>query len=349
MKILIIGGTIFLGRYLVEAAQARGHEVTLFNRGRHNSELFPEVEKLRGDRSVNLDALRGREWDAVIDTCGFTPAPVRATAQLLAERVAHYTFVSSISVYANFPPEGLDETQLTGTITDELAAEAEHFEIGDRATAVSYGELYGPLKARCEQTVADALPGRSLITRPGLIVGPHDYTDRFTYWPARVARGGEVLAPGRPERVVRVIDVRDFADWNIRMAETQQTGIFNASGADGLTMGELLDECKAVSRSDAHFNWVSEEFLQAQGVGAWVELPLWLPEEYSGIFMARNDKAIAAGLTFRPLDETIRDTLDWVVTRPADAEWHAGLKHEREQEILRAWRERQKPDTAQPA
>jgi 2'-hydroxyisoflavone reductase len=347
MKILIIGGTIFLGRYLVEAAQSRGHEVTLFNRGRHNSELFPEVEKLRGDRRENLDALRGRSWDAVIDTCGFTPGTVRASAQLLAERVAHYTFISSISVYASFPLDGFDEEQLTGTITDKLAAEAEHFDIGDRATAISYGELYGPLKARSEKAVTDVLPDRSLIIRPGLVVGPHDYTDRFTYWPARVARGGEVLAPGRPRRPVRVIDARDLADWNIRMAEAQQTGIFNAGGADGLTMEGLLDECKAVSRSDAHFNWASEEFLKAQGVGAWVELPLWLPEEYNGVIMARNDRAIAAGLTFRPLADTIRDTLDWVAGLPADYEWRAGLKHEHEQEILRAWRESQKPGSAQ--
>lgn len=337
MKILIIGGTVFLGRHLVEAAQARGHEVTLFNRGLHNPELFPEVEKLRGDRPLDLDALRGRRWDAVIDTCGYTPGAVRASAQLLADAIAHYTFISSISVYANFLLDGYDETQLVGTITDSLAEEAEHFEIGDRATAVSYGELYGPLKARCERAVEETLPGRTLVIRPGLIVGPNDSTDRFTYWPARVARGGEVLAPGQPQRTVRVIDARDLADWNIRMAEANQTGTFNAGGADGLTMSQLLDDCKAVGRSDATFTWVSEEFLQAHGVGAWIELPLWVPEEYNGIFAASNDKAVANGLTFRPLADTIGDTLDWLVTRPADVEWRAGLKPEREEELLRAW------------
>lgn len=342
MKILIIGGTVFLGRYLVESALARGHEVTLFNRGRHGAELFPEVEKLRGDRHTNLDALRGRRWDAVIDTCGYTPATVRASAQLLADAVEHYTFISSVSVYASFPLAGFDENQFVGTITDELAEEAERFEIEDRATALTYGELYGPLKARCEQAVMDAMPGRSLVIRPGVIVGPHEYSDRLTYWVHRVAQGGEVLAPGRPERGVRFIDARDLAEWNIRMAETNGTGIFNASGADGLTMGQVLDECKTVSRSDASFVWASEEFLLEHGVGTWVEMPLWATEEYNGIFAARNDKAASFGLTFRPLAATISDTLNWAVARSANVEWHAGLKPKRERELLRAWHESRK-------
>lgn len=340
MKILIIGGTVFVGRYLVEAALKRGHEVTLFNRGLHDSGLFPEVERLRGDRRSNLDVLGGRRWDVVIDTCGYTPGAVRATAQQLADSVEHYTFISSISVYANFPLAGFDEDEPVGTITGEQVAEAESFETRDRATAVSYGELYGPLKARCEQAVMETLPGRALVIRPGLIVGPDDYTDRFTYWPARVARGGEVLAPGQANRSVRMIDVRDLAGWNIRMAEDKQTGTFNASGADGLTMGQLLDECKAVSRSEASFTWVSEEFLLAQGAQLWSEVPLWIPEEANGIFAANNDKAMASGLTFRPLSDTVRDTLEWSATRPADVAWRAGLKPEREQEILRAWHDR---------
>lgn len=340
MKILIIGGTVFLGRYLVEAAQARGHEVTLFNRGMHSPELFPDVEKLRGNRNSNLDALRGRRWDVAIDTCGYTPRTVGASAQLLADAVEHYTFISSISVCAEFPLSGHDESEPVGTITDEQADEAESFDTGGRPTAVSYGEMYGPLKARCERAVEETLPGRALVIRPGLIVGPHDYSDRFTYWPYRVAQGGEVLAPGRPERHVRVIDVRDLAEWNIRLAEERRTGTFNASGADGMTMGQLLNECKATSASDAVFTWASEEFLLEQGVGAWGEMPLWIPEEHNGIFAARNDKAIASGLTFRPLSETIRATLEWLDTRPADQEWKAGLKPEREREILRAWHNR---------
>jgi 2'-hydroxyisoflavone reductase len=339
VKILIIGGTVFLGRYLVEAALARGHEVTLFNRGLHNADLFPDVEKLRGDRHANLDALRGRRWDAVIDTCGYTPGSVGASARLLADAVEHYTFISSVSVYASFPLAGFDETQAVGTITDAQAEEAEGFETGERATAVSYGKWYGPLKARSEQAVIKTLPGRALVIRPGLIVGPHDYSDRFTYWPARVAQGGEVLAPGRPGCSIRVIDVRDLAEWNIRMTEEQLTGIYNASGEDGLTMGQLLDDCQRVSHSDATFTWVSDEFLLSQGVKAWSEVPLWFPDADNDIFAARNDRAKATGLTFRPLAETVRDTLEWVVARPADVEWRAGLKREREQEVLRAWHE----------
>jgi 2'-hydroxyisoflavone reductase len=337
VQILIIGGTVFVGRYLVEAALERGHEVTLFNRGLHSADLFPEVERLRGDRHGEMDALKGRRWDVVLDTCGYTPGTVRASAQLLADRVEHYTFISTISVYANFPLAGFDESYPVGTITDEQAEDADSFDTGGRPTAVSYGEIYGPLKARSERAVEEALPGRSLIIRPGLIVGPHDYTDRFTYWPHRVALGGEVLAPGRPERRVRMIDVRDLAAWNIRMAEARQTGVFNASGADGLTMGQLLTECVTTSRSDATLTWVSEEFLLAQGAGPWQEVPLWVTEEHNGIFAARNDRAADAGLTFRPIADTIRDTLQWAATRPADHTWLAGLKPAREQELLRAW------------
>lgn len=340
MKLLIIGGTVFLGRYLVEAALSRGHEVTLFNRGLHNADLFPEVERLRGNRHSNLDALRGRRWDVVIDTCGYTPGAVRASAQLLADAVEHYTFISSISVYASFLLAGFDESAPVGTITDAQTTEAESFDTGERPTAYSYGELYGPLKARCEQAVAETLPGRTLVIRPGLIVGPHDYSDRFTYWPYRVSQGGEVLAPGRPERMVRVIDVRDLAEWNIRMSEERHEGTYNASGADGLTMKQVLDDCKATSGSDAQFTWVDDEFLVAQGAEGWGEVPLWVPEDEHSIFAARNDKAIANGLTFRPMADTIRATLEWVSTRPADVEWSAGLKPEREQQFLRAWHER---------
>lgn len=339
MKLLIIGGTVFVGRYLVEAALSRGHEVTLFNRGLHDAGLFPEVERLRGDRRANLDVLRGRRWDAVIDTCGYTPGAVGASARLLADAVEHYTFISSVSVYAKFPAAGFDETEAVGIITDEQAEEAEGFETSERPTAFSYGDRYGPLKARSEQALIEALGERSLIIRPGLIVGPNDYSDRFTYWPARVARGGEVLAPGQPGRFIRVIDVRDLAEWNIRMAEARHAGIFNASGADGLTMGQLLDECKQTSGSDAIFTWINDEFLLAQGVAPWSEVPLWFPDSDNDVLAAQNDRAIAAGLTFRPLADTVRDTLEWASARPADVEWRAGLKPEREREVLRAWHE----------
>ncbi len=209
MKLLVLGGTVFLGRHLVEAATARGHSVTLFNRGQHNPELYPEVEKLRGDRDSDLSALQGRRWDAVIDTCGYLPRAVRASAELLADAVDHYTFISSISVYADFHTPAMDESAPVGTLADETVEEVT-------------GETYGPLKALCEQAAERALPGRVLNIRPGLIVGPHDPTDRFTYWPVRVARGGEVLAPGRPHVPVQVIDGRDLAEWTVRMVEARQ-------------------------------------------------------------------------------------------------------------------------------
>ncbi|HVF87768.1 MAG TPA: NAD-dependent epimerase/dehydratase family protein [Pyrinomonadaceae bacterium] len=337
MKILIIGGTIFLGRHLIEAALARGHQVTIFNRGQHNPDLYPEIEKLRGDRSGDLTALRGRRWDAVIDTCGYVPGVVLKSAELLADAVEHYTFISSCSVYANFDLAGTDENAPVKTITSEQLHEAEKIETGERATALIYGEMYGALKALCERAAEEAMPGRVLNVRAGLLVGAHDYSDRFTYWVRRVAEGGEVLAPGRPERRVRVIDVRDLAEWIVRIAETRQTGVFNATGAeDDLTMERLLGECRTVSGSDARFTWASEKVLLEQKVEAWSEMPLWLPEEYNGIFAVKNDKAIAAGLTLRPLADTISDTLAWDAARSPKAERRAGLKQERERQLLQS-------------
>ena len=325
MKLLMLGGTVFLGRHLVEAAQARGHAVTLFNRGQHNADLFPDVEKLRGDRKENLAALQGRSFDAVIDTCGFMPRVVRASAELLAEAVDHYTFISSISVYADVSVVGIDESAPVGKLADETVEEVTN-------------DAYGPLKALCEQAAERAMPGRVLSIRPGLIVGPHDPTDRFTYWPHRVAEGGEVLAPGRPERQVQCIDVRDLAEWTLRMVEARHTGVYNATGPDyPLTMGQVLEECQRQSGSDARFTWVDEQRLLAAGAGPWIELPLWIPEddpEHRGFAAINCSKAFAAGLTFRPLAETVRDTLAWDATRPADVERRAGLKPEREAHYL---------------
>lgn len=337
MKLLILGGTQFLGRHLVEAAAGRGHELTLFNRGTHNPELFPEVEKLRGDRDGGLDALRGRSWDAVVDTCGFVPRVVRDSAELLAGAVSLYVFISSISVYADFSRHVEDEGAPVGTLADESVEEVT-------------GETYGPLKVLCERAVEQALPGRSLTIRPGLIVGPHDTTVRFVYWPRRVARGGEVLAPGSPEQRVQFVDARDLAEWTVRVVEEGRTGVFNANGPDyPLTMGGLLDECKAVTGSDARFEWVDEGFLLEAGVEPWSELPLWLPagDEKFRHFMSVNcDRAISAGLTFRPLAETIRDTFEWDEARedkspPADK---GGVptpdktpRPERERELLEEW------------
>ena len=330
---LVLGGTVFLGRALVEAALRRGHQVTLFNRGKSNPQLFPQVARLVGERGGDFSALQGGQWDAVIDTCGYVPRLVRNSAERLSRAVSHYTFISSLSVYASFSASGINESASVGILPDPLVEEVT-------------GETYGPLKALCEQAVLEALPGRTLVLRPGLIVGPHDPTDRFTYWPHRVAQGGAVLAPGRPERLVQVIDVRDLAEWTIRMIEAGSTGVYNADGpVQPLQMGELLAVCMEVSSSDAAFTWVSEAFLQAQKVGEWMEMPLWIPEsqpENTGFFAFDCSKAIAAGLTFRQLTETVRATLEWDATLPADRPLKAGITREREAELLSVWSSQQR-------
>lgn len=335
MKILILGGTVFLGRHLVEAALQRNHIVTLFNRGHHNADLFPAVEKLRGDRHTDLNQLRGRTWDAVIDTSGYLPSAVQKSAELLAGSVGHYTFISSGSVYADFSQKHLNENSPVARITAEQAVEAEQMSRGERETGATYKDFYGALKVLCEQAAERALPNKVLTVRAGLIVGSFDYTDRFGYWTRRVARGGDVLAPGDPARTVRTIDVRDLAEWNLRMLETGQTGIYNATGADNLTMQQFLDQCRATSSSDANFVWASERFLLEQNVQPWSEMPLWLPEEHNGIFNIANDRAINANLKFRALAETIKDTLIWQSENSPGSKFNQTLKPEREQELLR--------------
>lgn len=330
MRILILGGTVFLGRHLVTAAQIRGHTVTLFNRGQHSPDLFPDIEKLRGDRDGNLDALRGRRWDAAIDTSGYLPRVVRQSADLLKDAVGHYTFVSTMSVYADLSTVGITEA----SPTEELPA---HWE------ETQARELYGPLKAACEREVHAAFSDAAFIPRPGLIVGPFDPTNRFTYWPHRIAQGGAVLAPNAPDTQIRFnIDARDLAEWIIRATEAGTAGTYNAQGpAQSLTMGELLDTCRTVSGSDARFVWIDEQFLRDAGVKPWMELPLWLPAALNALHTARIDPALTAGLTFRPLADTVRDTLAWDKTQPADAPRPAGLAPEREQELLAAWRAKQ--------
>lgn len=325
MKILILGGTVFLGRALVEAAQSAGHTVTLFNRGHSNPGLFPQVERLVGDRNESLAALQDRRWDAAVDTNGYFPRQVRQMAGLLSTAVGHYTFISSLSVYADTSQPGLTETAPLAKLTDETVEQVT-------------GETYGPLKALCEQAANQSMPGRCLILRPGLIVGPNDPTDRFTYWPHRVAQGGKVLAPGRPDRRVQFIDVRDLAEWSLAMLEAGQQGVYNANGpAQPLTMGEVLESCRAASKNDARFTWASETYLLDQKVEPWSQMPLWVPEsdpELAGFFAFDSQKAIAAGLNFRPLAVTVRDTLAWDATRPAEHAWRAGISREREAELL---------------
>jgi 2'-hydroxyisoflavone reductase len=325
VDLLILGGTRFLGRHLARAALERGDRVTLFNRGVSGPGLFPEVEALRGDRGGDLSALRGRRWDAAIDTSGYLPREVRASAGLLAGTVGHYTFVSSISVYENFSRWGLDED------APVLAPPNPEPEEPD-------WERYGESKVGCERAAEAAMPGRTLVIRPGMIVGPHDYTNRFPYWCRRVAEGGEILAPGDPDRPVQLIDGRDLAGWMLRMAEERRTGVFNATGpAHEITMGGMLERIREATGSDARFVWASEEWLLGAGVKPWEELPLWVPEEMAGILSVSVYGAVGAGLAFRPLTRTVRDTLEGDAGGPS-AELAAGMTRGREGELLRAWR-----------
>ncbi len=345
MRLIILGGTVFLGRYLVEAAQARGHQVTLFNRGKSNPDLFPEVEQLHGDRKLDLSPLTGRTWDAVIDTCGYVPRVVRMSAEALAGSVGHYTFISSISAYASVAQPGLDESGEVARMTDATLEEVT-------------GETYGPLKVLCEEAVTEVFGDQppspnfqpsakppaqgALIIRPGLIVGPHDISDRFTYWPHRIAEGGEVLAPGDPVAPIQIIDVRDLAEWTVRLVEEGAGGSYNAVGPETpLTMCGILECCREVAGSDARFTWVPDAFLVEREVQPWMGLPLWIPDDPDsrGFNQVNVAKAIASGLTFRPLADTVRDTLSWDQTRSADHPWRAGIPREREAELLAAWRE----------
>jgi 2'-hydroxyisoflavone reductase len=329
MKILIIGGTRFLGRHLVHSALGRGHDVALFNRGLTNPDLFPQMETILGDREKDLAQLSGREWDAVIDTCGYVPRIVHLSALGLEGSVSRYVFISSISAYAGFGKVGIEESDPVGKMEDETVEEIT-------------GETYGPLKVLCEKVVQDTFDEGALIIRPGLIVGPYDPTDRFTYWPVRVARGGDVLAPEGPDARVQIIDARDLSDFIIKLIEEDASGIFNATGPDyELTMGAMLETCKQVSNSDADFKWASVEFLARHEVAPWSDMPVWIPntEEDAGFSRVDISKAIKAGLKFRPLEETVRDTLEWAATRPSDREWRAGLSAEKEEKVLAALKE----------
>lgn len=328
MKILVLGGTRFVGRHIVELALARGHAISLFNRGISNPELFPQVESLRGDREGDLGALEEGRWDAVIDTSGYLPRIVRASAERLVDSVSHYTFISTISVFADFSEVGIDEDSSLDTLEDESVEEVT-------------GETYGPLKARCEAVVREVYPGSALVIRPGLIVGPHDPTDRFTYWVHRVAQGGEVLAPGDPRSPVQFIDARDLAAWTLDLVATGESGTFNATGPeDPHTMAHFLGTCNEVSGSGGTFTWVPAEFLLENGVEPWSDMPLWMPQEsYRGLMQIDVQRAVSHGLQFRPLEETARDTLAWAAARSRDHEWQAGISTEREENLLEAWHE----------
>jgi 2'-hydroxyisoflavone reductase len=336
MKLLIIGGTRFVGRHLTSAALAREHEVTLFNRGNYATEFSNAVETIRGDRHGDLSELQGRRWDAVVDTCGMLPRSVKAAAETLSDSVDRYIFISTQNVYADISVPGVDESAPLTTLTSEQLDRANAM---DTSGQPAYAELYGGLKALCEQAAEAALPGRVLTIRPGLIVGPYDYTDRFTYWVVRVARGGEVLAPGRPDRFIRFIDARDLAEWTLRMVEKRAAGVYNANGpASSLTMQGLLEECRQVSGSDASFTWASEEFLLGEKVASWSEMPLWLPEDAAphlkGFMFVDCEKAVRAGLQARSSSDTIKDTLTWYQTNRAAEPLKAGISADRERALL---------------
>jgi 2'-hydroxyisoflavone reductase len=343
LRILILGGTGFTGPYQVRYALERGHKITTFNRGKtHPGELPTEVEQLIGDRNGQLEALKNRQWDVVIDNPTSAPAWVRDAAQVLRDNVDRYVFISTISVYVDTSRPGTDESAPLAKYNGPDAMK----ESRESIIASKYA-LYGPLKALSEAEAEKWFPRKTLIIRPGLIVGPRDETDRFTYWPVRIDRGGEVLAPGEASDPVQFIDARDLAEWTIRMVEKSETGTYNATGpAKKFGIGEMLDGIKDANKSNAKFTWVPADFLEKQKVAPWSDMPVWIPPQgdEAGANQLSNKRALAKGLTFRPLAETARDTLAWFKTLPQDRQSRlkAGLTQERAAEVLAAWHKQQK-------
>jgi 2'-hydroxyisoflavone reductase len=332
-RILVLGGTGYIGPHLVEYALARGHQVTLFNRGRTKPGLFPKAEKLVGDRNApdGHAALKGRSWDVVYDLPATNPKWVVGSTEALKGNVGQYVYVSSTAAYKDFTRSYPDETH---PAQDPAPVEP-----------TTPPAQYGPMKVRNEITVRDAFPNGATIVRPGLIVGPGDLTDRFTYWPWRIEKGGEILAPGKVDDPAQWIDVRDLTEWMVRLGENKVTGTFNAVGpATVATIGELLYGCKAVFGNDATFTWVPQEFLTEQKLRSWGEMPVWSYTGASTVAFSTSviEKAKAAGLTFRPLATTVRDAMAWYHTRPAaeQEKLRAGITLEREKEVLAAWKAR---------
>jgi 2'-hydroxyisoflavone reductase len=339
-SILILGGTGFLGPHIVDAARARGHTLTLFNRGKTNPGLFPDVETLEGDRDGKLQALERRRWDAVVDTSGYVPRIVELSAKLLAPAVDHYVFVSTVSVYASLAAVGADETAPIAALTEPGSEDVQ--------------QHYGALKALSEQAAEAAMPGRVTTIRPGLIIGPRDPTGRFTHWPARLreAGDGEVLAPGDGTTPTQWIDGRDLAAWIVTMIERGTVGVYNALGpAGGAAMREVVETCRDAAGTAPTLTWVDAAFLEKQGVSPWGDLPMWIPADgdYAGFGSTSNARAVGAGLTFRPLVDTARDTLAWLDGLPADTPrriWSTGITRERELAVLASWHDRHSPRPA---
>ncbi len=343
LRILILGGTGFTGPFQIQYALKRGHKITTFNRGKTHPGETPEgVEQLIGDRNGQLDALKNRQWDVVIDNPTSAPVWVRDAAQILKGNVDRYVFISTISVYADTSKPGTDESAPLAKYTGPDAMKESRESI-----IASKFALYGPLKALSEQEAEKWFPKKTLIIRPGLIVGPRDETDRFTYWPMRVDRGGEVLAPGAPSDPVQFIDGRDLAEWTIRMVENGETGIYNATGpVKQLGIGDMLETVKSALSSSAKFTWVNADFLEAQKVEPWSDTPVWIPPrgEEAGGNQISNKRALAKGLIFRAMADTTRDTVAWFKSQPQDrqSKLKAGLSPERETEVLAAWHKQQK-------
>jgi 2'-hydroxyisoflavone reductase len=332
LRILILGGTGFIGPHQVRYAVARGHTVTLFNRGRTNPGLFADLEQLRGDRNSDLSALEGREWDAVVDNAAMIPRWVRDSAGLLKDAANQYLYISTLSVYQGYPEPGMDESAPVRTLDDPTTEEVT-------------GRTYGGLKVLCEEEAERAFPGQTTVVRPGLIVGPGDPTDRWTYWPVRIARGGEVMAPGDPTTLVRFIDARDVSEWCIRMLEQGDVGVYNAVGPEShLSTAEMLYGIRGAVGNRISFTWVSAEFLAEHDVRPWSDMPAWLPPspDTMGYGSISRAKAISKGLTFRPLAVTARETLDWWKRLPEErrADPRSGIEPEREAAVLEAWHTR---------
>jgi 2'-hydroxyisoflavone reductase len=322
MKLLILGGTKFVGRHLVQSALKQGFEITLFNRGQTNPDLFPEVEHLKGDRDGDMSALAGRTWDVVVDTCGYVPRIVKYGASKLVGKTGLYIFISSISVYDDFLQPNNEESHALKIIDDPVT------EIVDVKT-------YGALKALCEQAVIEAFGDKAMIVRPGVIVGPYDNTDRFTYWPAIIGEGGNVIAPGDKNSLVQFIDARDLCDWLVGTMTKPVVGVFNTIGPQApLTMLDFLNCCQSTLNSNVELHWLAEAFLLSNDVKEWDKMPLWLPvrdPDNLGFMQCNSERAIAQGLKFRPLTQTINDTWQWHLTRSPAYEWQAGLSKARAQ------------------
>jgi 2'-hydroxyisoflavone reductase len=342
MRLLILGGTGFIGPYQVRYALERGHQVTIFNRGRQHMEWPGPVEELLGDRNTgDLKSLEGRDWDVCIDNPTTLPFWVRDAGRSLQGRIKNYVFISTISVYADDKMPADESAPVAAyTGTDPLAETLDSFH--------AHAELYGPLKAESEKEAEKQFPGRATIIRPGLIVGPGDETDRFTYWPVRLSRGGEVLAPGDGSDPVQIIDARDLAEWTIRMAEARAVGTYNATGpAHPLTMRQMLTGIASAIHANPTIEWVPTDFLEAEKVEAWSDMPTWIPGrgDTAGFGRRSIKKAIANGLTFRPLSQTASDTLAWFKQQPAERQekLKAGIAPEREKEVLAKWAASGKP------